>query len=305
MAREGREAELVLKELESLSLGGLGEIQSPDHILDVVTGKPREVDVSIRVSVGTHNFLTVIECRDRTETQDVTWIEQIITKTKDIKANKVIAVSTSGFTEGAKLKAEHNNIILRTLEEFDANETIEWFEGTFIELRRFDVRNMNIILVNEIVENTKSKLVQIESNLDPNEKIIFIENIGEYFNFVDIVKRINYDKDDFLFRDLEANKPPVRRIIKVKIKENHKHFIKIKNEKHSIDKIELDLLTWVEKTSIPLHKALKYKEGQEALLDKLDYKFTIINKEFYISIVQDHKTRNQSFKGHVVDLNKN
>jgi hypothetical protein len=44
-----------------------------------VAGKKREVDISIRNKVGKHEFLTIIECRDRAEKGEIDWIEQIIT----------------------------------------------------------------------------------------------------------------------------------------------------------------------------------------------------------------------------------
>lgn len=85
-----------------------------------MAGKKREVDISIRNKVGKHEFLTIIECRDRAEKGEIDWIEQIITKTAN--ANKVIAVSTSGFTDEAIIKANHYNVVLRKLRDFKAEE---------------------------------------------------------------------------------------------------------------------------------------------------------------------------------------
>src|SRR5215217_6263461 len=90
-------------------------IQSPDSIVDKVTGELREVDASIRYKVDAIPILVTIECRDRVAMQDVTWIEQLVTKRNDIGASATIAVSSNRFTEPAIKKAKFYNIETRLL----------------------------------------------------------------------------------------------------------------------------------------------------------------------------------------------
>ncbi len=68
-------------------------VTSPDRLPDQTTGKLREVDATIRYKIGTSDVLIVVECRKRSRTQDITWIEQLTTKGRSIRANKLIAVS--------------------------------------------------------------------------------------------------------------------------------------------------------------------------------------------------------------------
>jgi hypothetical protein len=51
-----------------------------------------------------------------------------VTKTRDLGANKVIGVSSSGFTKGALEKAKHYDIVLRTIEEISSNDVFDWFQ---------------------------------------------------------------------------------------------------------------------------------------------------------------------------------
>lgn len=104
------------------------KITSPDQILDKITGVTREVDVSLRARVGSHDVLIILECRDRRKSEDVTWIEQLATRRDDIGANKAIAVSSTGFTSGAKSKAHFKNIELRTLEDINIDDISDWFQ---------------------------------------------------------------------------------------------------------------------------------------------------------------------------------
>ena len=92
-SRAGRDLEQLVAHLETF-LGPQGaEIQSPDYLPDRVTGERREVDISIRLHVGSAPVLVIAECRDRSRVEDVTWIEQLASKRDDVGAAKAIAVS--------------------------------------------------------------------------------------------------------------------------------------------------------------------------------------------------------------------
>ena len=112
---EWREFELLVARIEA-DAGPAGMIvKSPDKIRSKVTGRLREVDASIRHQVGSAEVLITLECRRRAKTQDVTWVEQLASKRDAIGADRTIAVSASGFTEGAQVMADANGISLRTL----------------------------------------------------------------------------------------------------------------------------------------------------------------------------------------------
>jgi hypothetical protein len=95
-------------------------VTSPDWVLCKITGRKREVDASIRSRAGTTNILITIECRKRHPKQDVTWIEQLVTKRDAIGAACTIAVSSSGFTPNAVAVANRHGIQLRRLSEVSA-----------------------------------------------------------------------------------------------------------------------------------------------------------------------------------------
>lgn len=51
------------------------QVRSPDRLPDLLTGKTREVDASIRYTVGSVPVLITVKCRKRNQRQDDTWIE--------------------------------------------------------------------------------------------------------------------------------------------------------------------------------------------------------------------------------------
>jgi len=98
--------------------GALGlAVISPDRIRCRITGSLREVDASIREQDGA---LTTIECRKRRGRQDVTWIEQLVTKRHLLGAQRTIAVSASGFSEAAQAIAHAHGIVLKEMRDLSA-----------------------------------------------------------------------------------------------------------------------------------------------------------------------------------------
>lgn len=135
MIKKWRELELLVKKIEKTLSPETAILQSPDHLVDKITGEEREVDISIRYSVGSSDILIVIECRDRSTAQDVRWIEEIKTKHNDLGASKVIAVSRTGFTKQAIKKAQSHNIELRTFDEINEKVIRTWNDSLIIEVK--------------------------------------------------------------------------------------------------------------------------------------------------------------------------
>ena len=121
-------------------------MRSPDRMADKETGQLREVDASVKYQVGSVPILITIECRDRVETEDVTWIEQLIAKRDSIGASATVAVSSAGFSAPALKKAAANRIETRTFREISEDAIREWaqrFEvlviGSSVQMRQLGV----------------------------------------------------------------------------------------------------------------------------------------------------------------------
>jgi hypothetical protein len=127
MARAGRTLELLVKRIESALAPQGAVIKSPDFIKDKVTGEDREVDVSIRYTVGTVPILITVECRDHQDTQNDMWLEQLATKRWKIGAARTIAVSSSGFTAPAIKDAQMQGIEVRMVDEITDEVIRSWF----------------------------------------------------------------------------------------------------------------------------------------------------------------------------------
>lgn len=119
---QSREFELLASRIEGALAPAGAKVKSPDRIRDKFTGQYREVDASIRYTVGSCELLITIECRDRSRVQDVTWIEQLATKRAHIGADRTIAVSSTNFTAAAAKAAAAHNISIRRIADLTDEE---------------------------------------------------------------------------------------------------------------------------------------------------------------------------------------
>lgn len=102
----------------------------------------RQIDVSIRRD----GQLTLVECRLRKRPQDVDWIEGLVGRRLSLRADAVIAVSASGFTEGAKRKALVFGIVLRDLQALTVEEIQGWGQATKVKLTWVQYENLFVDL---------------------------------------------------------------------------------------------------------------------------------------------------------------
>lgn len=101
------------------------KIPDPDN-----SNQTRQIDFTIRNS----DSFIIGECRFRKGVEDVTWIEELIGRKISFKADGVIAVSSSGFTEGAIRKAAAHGIILRNFFEITDKELESWGKKTTVKM---------------------------------------------------------------------------------------------------------------------------------------------------------------------------
>jgi hypothetical protein len=129
---EWKQFERLVARIEATLAPKGAVVRSPDRIPDLITGSLREVDGSIRLNVGSASILITLESRRRGAVQDDTWIEQLATKKEKIGAAKTIAVSSSGFSEPAKITARTKGIELRNLREITDEEILGWLPSSVL-----------------------------------------------------------------------------------------------------------------------------------------------------------------------------
>jgi hypothetical protein len=112
------------------------KLSDPDNLK-----QKRQID--ILVTKG--NIKNHIECRIHNTKQDVKWIEELIGRKLSLEADNMVAVSSSGFTEGAIKKAKKFGIILKDLTRLTKEEIISWTKTTSLELIYYKVEDLKFL----------------------------------------------------------------------------------------------------------------------------------------------------------------
>ena len=113
-----------LLEADGCAVTWNGRIPDPDNPV-----QSRQVDILIKRGDQTVHA----ECRSHKNPQDVKWIEELIGRRLSLEADQVIAVSDSGFTEGARRKANRHGIVLRELHLIADVELTSWGKRSELE----------------------------------------------------------------------------------------------------------------------------------------------------------------------------
>jgi len=129
MARKGRLLELVVERLEAFLAPEGVAVTSPELFYDDQGRLIGEVDVTLRGRFGSSEMLVGFECRDQPKRgrQGVGWIRELAQKRRDLGIDKMIAVSSSGFTGPAITLAERSRIDLLSIAPREDLHLPEWF----------------------------------------------------------------------------------------------------------------------------------------------------------------------------------
>lgn len=131
MTKESDDFEKQITRIHELLEGSNAEVTWNEKIPDPDNpSQPRQIDFTIKNS----DSFTMGECRFRKAPEDVQWIEELIGRRISLKADGVIAVSSSGFTEGATRKASAHGIILRNFFEITDKELASWGKKTTVRM---------------------------------------------------------------------------------------------------------------------------------------------------------------------------
>lgn len=122
-------------------------ISDPDNL-----SQGRQIDVTIKNGGN----LTIVECRLHASRQGVKWIEELMGRRQSLAANAAIAVSSSGFTKGALIKAKKYGIVTRDLCELTNAEIRAWGRMATLTLFFYQYSELELCLL--FSADSRSKL---------------------------------------------------------------------------------------------------------------------------------------------------
>lgn len=242
-------------------------VTSPDRIRCNVTGKLREVDASIRSTVGTAEVLITIECRLRSRVQDVTWIEQLIAKKQSIGADRTIAVSATGFSQDAKTVAAAGGITLRRLSEIGVEDINALLKLDFVlfwhktcAITRVGVRKFRS-LDWRIPANVGDVDFHLPETIDPLAEIFSSSETRERWSLNDLWHQVQEVADPFA--GVAKNEAPALRTACFPYPGTVA--LTFSGEEHILGDVILTMKLWIEAEKVSINDALKVNYGADGI----------------------------------------
>lgn len=275
MPRKGKALERLTALIESLLVPMGGTVTSPAYLPDKVTGNRREVDIAIRLKVGTSPILVIVECRDRYGIEDVTWIEQLAQKRNDVNADKAVAVSSYGFSQPAIRKAEFYNIEIRKLDMLTAADVQDWFragsaehvsENAFIHGVKIQVQDVG---QDQLTAQIHAHLHEISrGNIDqkfliskPDKQPCSIRDVWEIQrNLLPI------------FGGIPETNTKIRRKVKINFPDpKTRYFIPGRSELIDVVNLIFDVDLSIDRAEIPIRRIHSYSDVVSSLVQTVEY----------------------------------
>jgi hypothetical protein len=265
------------------------QITSPEYIVGRNSESRREVDVALRAKIGSSNVLVIVECRDRDDAEDVTWVEQLATKRDDVGADKAVAVSAAGFTAGAKNMAAAKGIPLRTIQQVDLSEVLLWFpfQTVVLDMLAWTLHDVAIT----VGPDARGSL---DSVLGPMDKVLFrAKHDGTW---APLWQHLWNDlPGPRIYEGVPQDGTRVRRIVNVPFPEEQLRY-QIESSAGLIDIMQITIVAdiWIERKQIPLALVQSYADGGRTLARDAQFHIEHEYAKLVLSLAEYPDQRTQS-----------
>ena len=233
---DGARLEQLVALVEGLRLPDGFQVQTNRRVVDESGIVIAELDVEIAGPVGSSTYRWLIECRDRPGTgpAPASWIEQLVGRRARFRYDKVMAVSTTGFSSGAKQLAREMAIDTRLIECLEPKEFSSWLSAQ--DLRQY-IQTVRLLggaigLAEDVSDPHMAATLEVVRSITGNDPVLRSRKTGamtsmaqallgvvQANNLFEKAKpdgtplrvrlRVQYTNDDDCF-DLETAMGPVR-----------------------------------------------------------------------------------------------
>ncbi len=264
MVRRGRDLEQLTEIIEGI-LGADPSlvVTSPDYVVGQLSGSRRECDVTIRREDEPSELLLLLECRDRRRPQDLTWLEQLVSKAEDVAARRVVAVSSSGFSRPAKRYAATKGLELRTVDEVTPEALSLWTDLQTLDtyLRRFELRSVYADL--DAPPGTDLSGVTLRAN----ERVLRSTTTGTLHTLEEIWQA----NAEQIYSDVPNDGTPVSGAVRLNFDDPESRFeVAAGEEWYAVTMLLVDGERWVDVERTPLSRRYEYRADGDSLIDGVE-----------------------------------
>lgn len=294
MARKGRLLERLVALLEETLGAEEATIKSPDLLPDRDTGALREVDVSIRLRVGSVQMLVIAECRDHRRKQDSTWIEQLAEKRLSVGAAKVLAVARGGFTAPAEKKAKALQIECRRFDSLTPESVRDalQIEGFTLLLCRSHLIDAKVGVVpksgNRHVGGASPRDLTLRRETDSMTDRVFVLQDGQTLGLPELFDQLKLKEEFDSHSGVPADGTQVRRKFQADVPEG---LIKCVSPwgLASVRQLEWTFDLWHERIPLEPTSAHVYRSPEETFVETLEYRVDLRDDGLDEQVISLHR----------------
>jgi len=228
MNEHGKSLENLVREIEELLLPHGFSAKANSRVYNDEGVQIAEFDVEVRGTLGSTDISWLIECRDRPGHGPApgSWIEQLVGRRDRFGFNKVTAVSTTGFADGAADYARQSGIELRTVNDMTAQDVAGWLGLQHIVCL---TRHTRLNAVRFLMAETESSepvqaLARKLGGVPGDTKILRSTDTGELFSAAMAFQAV-VSTQPWLFDNLAPNGPAKAVRIRASYPNDDSHFV--------------------------------------------------------------------------------
>ncbi|MCL4252074.1 MAG: restriction endonuclease [Anaerolineae bacterium] len=118
-----------------------------NHRIVGISGRRRQLDVTLTIKTPLHSVFVVIECKDHRRPVGIESVDEFATKLRDVRANLGVLVSSSGFDAGARAQAQTQGIVLKSLRDAQSEDWHRITNGqSWISLYLYAPKSLQIVV---------------------------------------------------------------------------------------------------------------------------------------------------------------
>ncbi|MBK8900213.1 MAG: hypothetical protein IPM53_03430 [Anaerolineaceae bacterium] len=281
MSNSGKLLESFVEQIEKILLPQGITVSPNEKIYNDDGVQIAEFDIEIEGKIGTTHFKWLIECRDRPSEGPApgSWIEQLVGRRERFNFNKVIAVSTTGFAEGAKQYANHAGIETRVVTDSDVSQIRDWFllENLIVFRRGVVLVHATLLMDEKEPKDRQDALKNSLGAVAAEEKILQSSESGESINVATAFLRAANNASE-LYDELIPQGGSKKINLAVNYPQDNSHYV-VETELGKIRIIKIlfqgEITVTVER--IPVHSIKKYENlaNGEEIATKVSFDFEI------------------------------
>lgn len=261
---DGKQLESLVAFVERTMLPEGFAVETNQRVYNDEGAQIAEFDVEIRGRLGTTDLAWLIECRDRPGSGAApgSWIEQLVGRRSRFGFNKVTAVSTTGFADGAREFAKQQGIELRTVEALTP-EAFSWLglsHMSFVE-RRANLESARLLVNESTSEEARAAFHQVVVSATGADRILLSTSKGSRHTMAEaFLGAVEHAK---LMEDFEPGSPSRHVKIHAQYPDDTDHFV----VETAAGPVRIEVIAFqgelaVSETLVPVDLASKYRNDE-------------------------------------------